>query len=151
MDVDLDARLAEGSVPLGKMGLCLALLKNDARFPWLLLVPMRPNITELFELPAVHRHLLIEETQRASRVIKEYFGVDKMNIASLGNIVPQLHWHIVGRRVGDAAWPGPVWGVGEAEPYAAADLDRFTADLPNLLGAQPMAATTLTQAVDHYR
>ncbi len=85
---------------------------NDARFPWLILVPRRPGLVELVDLQPAERAALMEEIAGVSVALSARRGVDKINVGALGNIVPQLHVHIVGRAVGDDAWPGPVWGFG---------------------------------------
>lgn len=95
------------------------LLMNDARYPWLVLVPRRAAASELHELSSEDRAVLIEEIAQASAVLQARAGITKINVGALGNIVPQLHVHVIGRAPGDAAWPGPVWGRGERVPYAA--------------------------------
>jgi diadenosine tetraphosphate (Ap4A) HIT family hydrolase len=105
------------------------LLMNDARYPWVILVPRRAGATEMFELSAEDRCVLVEETARAGRQLKALTGAAKINIGALGNLVPQLHIHVVARNRDDAAWPGPVWGKGEAVPYAADERDAFLAKL----------------------
>ncbi|MBB99015.1 MAG: diadenosine tetraphosphate hydrolase [Rhodobacteraceae bacterium] len=116
-DFTLDDRLAGDSLAVLDLDLCTVRLMNDARYPWLLLVPMRADVTELVDLGADDRLRLIEEIAGASKALKAVSGCDKLNVGALGNMVPQLHVHIVARFVGDAAWPGPVWGAGAAEPY----------------------------------
>ena len=119
--------LLAGSQPLLSLGLCEARLQDDARWPWIVLIPRRAGAREIEHLTIANRALLMEEQVAAGaavRAIGSAFGraVEKLNIAALGNITPQLHIHVVGRRGDDAAWPGPVWGVGEARPYPAQDL-----------------------------
>lgn len=116
-DFTLDARLAGDSSAVLDLDLCTVRLMNDARFPWLLLIPMRAGVTELVDLGADDRLRLIEEIAVAGKALKEVSGCDKLNVGALGNMVPQLHVHVVARFAGDAAWPGPVWGSGAAEPY----------------------------------
>jgi len=94
------------------------LLMNDARYPWLILVPRRAELSELHELTHAERLVLIEEVARASRGLKLVAAADKINVGALGNLVPQLHLHVVARKIDDAAWPGPVWGQGKAVAYA---------------------------------
>jgi diadenosine tetraphosphate (Ap4A) HIT family hydrolase len=118
-DFALDDRLAGDSLPVLDLDLCTVRLMNDARYPWLLLVPMRAGVTELVDLGADDRLRLIEEIAGASKALKAVSGCDKLNVGALGNMVQQLHVHVVARFVGDAAWPGPVWGAGAAEPYPA--------------------------------
>lgn len=119
----LDPRLEGDTVPVTSLALSRVLLMNDTRFPWLILVPARDGVTEIHDLDASDRNRLMEEITLASRVLSELYAPDKINIGALGNIVNQLHVHVVGRSIGDAAWPGPVWGHGEPLPYAPDDLD----------------------------
>jgi len=127
----LHERLEADTVFVADWPLCRVLLMNDARYPWLVLVPRRAEATEIFELDIQDRALLIEETARAARALKPY--ATKINIGALGNLVPQLHIHVVARNVGDAAWPGPVWGQGKAVAYAPGDLDARRAQLVKTL------------------
>ena len=119
MTFSLDPRLAADTFSLGDLSLCRVLLMNDSRFPWLILVPRRADLSEIFDLAASERAVLIEEAARAAEKLKALAGADKINIGALGNAVAQLHVHLVARRAGDAAWPGPVWGAGQASPYEA--------------------------------
>jgi len=115
----LDARLAADTLLIGDLPLSRALLMNDARYPWVILVPRRAGLIEITQLAASERAQLIEEAALAAGAISALAQVEKVNLGALGNIVRQLHVHLVGRRAGDAAWPGPVWGQGAAEPYQA--------------------------------
>ncbi|MGM0694110.1 MAG: HIT domain-containing protein [Pseudomonadota bacterium] len=124
-DFEPDARLVEDSYPLTELPLCQLRLMDDARFPWLLLIPRRTEVSEVFELDAPTQQQLWREATRVGRAVLDALGGDKLNIATLGNVVPQLHVHVIVRRRQDAAWPAPVWGHGQAEAY---DLDRL-ADL----------------------
>ncbi len=119
---EVHPRLAADCAELGALVLCRVLLMNDARFPWLILVPQRAGISEIHQLVDADQLRLIRESSRVARAMTELFHADKMNVAALGNVVPQLHLHHVARRVGDAAWPGPVWGAGTPEPYAESAL-----------------------------
>jgi len=125
----LHPRLAADSHLLCDWPLCRVMLMNDARYPWLILVPRRPEIIEVHELPACERGVLIEEIARASGALKARSEVAKVNVGALGNIVPQLHVHVVGRSPHDAAWPGPVWGSGERTPYAPDRLESLAQEL----------------------
>ncbi|MFT5538837.1 MAG: diadenosine tetraphosphate (Ap4A) HIT family hydrolase [Alphaproteobacteria bacterium] len=118
----LDARLKADTIPVGALELCRVLLMNDARFAWVILVPARDGLREIHDLDASGRSLLIEEVAVVSQALEGLYQPDKINVGALGNIVPQLHVHIVARHEGDAAWPGPVWGAGKAVPYDAAAL-----------------------------
>jgi diadenosine tetraphosphate (Ap4A) HIT family hydrolase len=120
-DFTLHPRLAADTVELARWPLCRVLLMNDARFPWLILVPARPGLREIHDLPALERSLLIEEIARASSLVQKAFTAHKTNVAALGNQVPQLHVHVIARLEGDAAWPKPVWSVGTAQPMPDAE------------------------------
>jgi len=112
---------------------CRVLLMNDRRFPWLVLVPRRPDLRDLHDATREDRLAIVEEAARASAALKRAFRAHKTNVAALGNLVPQLHVHVIARQTDDAAWPRPVWGVGTAEPYApearAEAMARFRAAL----------------------
>ena len=97
---------------------------NDRRFPWLILVPERESVREIYELSAGDRAVLIEEITRASDALMRLVRPDKLNVGALGNVVPQLHIHIVARFAADSAWPGPVWGSGAAVPYSGDELEE---------------------------
>lgn len=125
----LDARLANDSVPVAALALCDVRLVNDARFAWLLLVPRQYGRSEIDELDEADQAQLWREVQHCSRALRAVVPCDKLNIGALGNIVRQLHVHLVARREGDAAWPGPVWGSGPAAPYPADDLAARVAAL----------------------
>ncbi|GJE17376.1 HIT domain-containing protein [Methylobacterium marchantiae] len=113
----LDPRLAADTVPVGDLALCSVLLMDDARFPWLILVPRRAGASELTDLPAEESHALMDEIRIATGVMLAFAKPDKVNVAALGNVVPQLHVHVIGRFLSDPAWPKPVWGVGTSQPY----------------------------------
>ena len=115
----LDPRLEADTLPVGDLALTSVLLLNDARFPWFVLVPRRPDATELTDLSDSDAEALMREIRTASRVMLALAKPDKINVAALGNRVPQLHVHVIGRFRSDPAWPAPVWGVGEAQPYPA--------------------------------
>lgn len=121
----LHSTLARDTVEVARLPLCRVLLMNDRRFPWLILVPERESLREIHELPPAERSILIEEIARAGQELVHLFQPDKLNTGALGNIVPQLHVHIVARFATDAAWPGPVWGSGVTIAYAASDLEEM--------------------------
>ncbi|MEQ8797806.1 MAG: HIT family protein [Salinisphaeraceae bacterium] len=114
-DFALHPRLAADTSPVVDLALSRVLLMDDARYPWLILVPIRPGLREIFDLAAGDQATLWQEATRVGAVLMQVTGGDKLNVAALGNQVPQLHVHVIARRKGDAAWPGPVWGVGQAE------------------------------------
>lgn len=113
----LHPRLDQDTAPIADLALCRLRLMNDARYPWLILVPAKPDLRELHDLAASDRSLLMDEICQASQALERLFQPDKINVGALGNLVPQLHIHVIARRSGDPAWPGPVWGHGEASPY----------------------------------
>lgn len=116
-DFQLHPRLAADCAVVGDLPVSRLLLMNDQRFPWCILVPRRPDVIELHHLPATDRHTVLDEIEAVSTVLLTHVGITKLNIGALGNLVPQLHVHVVGRSPADAAWPGPVWGSGTAESY----------------------------------
>ena len=120
---ELDARLAGDTVVVGDLPLCRVLLMRDQRFAWLVLVPRQAGLVEVSDLAEADRVALWREVDQAGSALRAVAPCDKLNIGALGNIVRQLHVHVVARVEGDAAWPGPVWGSGKAEPYA--DVDAF--------------------------
>ncbi len=122
MPFTLHPTLARDTVEVTRLPLCRALLMNDRRFPWLILVPEREAVREIHQLSPADRTALVEEIARASEALERLFQPDKLNVGALGNIVPQLHVHVVARSAGDPAWPGPVWGSGTAAPYAEREL-----------------------------
>ena len=133
MDFILHDRLAADSVALGDGPLSSVRLMNDRRFPWLILVPRRAGLREIHELAAADRALLIEEIALAGQALQAAARAAKINVGALGNLVPQLHVHVVARSPGDPAWPGPVWGHGRPELYAAAGLAAECARLQQAL------------------
>jgi diadenosine tetraphosphate (Ap4A) HIT family hydrolase len=126
---ELHERLAADTVEVTRLDLCRLQLMGDARWPWLILVPQRAGMTGIHQLAPADRALLIEEVAAASDVLEALCRPDRINVGALGNLVPQLHVHVIARHAGDPAWPGPVWGAGAPRAYAAADLDRFLSDL----------------------
>ena len=129
----LDPRLRTDSFAVGDWPLCAVRLYNDARWLWLLLVPRRAGAVELYDLDAADRTRLIEEAAAAARVVAAAGPCDKTNVATLGNMVAQMHVHVIARRKDDPAWPGAVWGVGTAVPHAQPGRDQLLARLRALL------------------
>jgi diadenosine tetraphosphate (Ap4A) HIT family hydrolase len=129
----LDPRLEADTLALGDTPLSRLLLMNDARFVWLILVPRREGLTELFDLIPVERAAFIEEIAAISSVLSKRRDIDKINVGALGNIVRQLHVHIVGRTHGDAAWPGPVWGFETRLPYDRDAKEKISQELAQSL------------------
>lgn len=127
MPFALHPTLARDTVEVARLPLCRVLLMNDRRFPWLILVPEREGLREIHDLPPAERSMLIEEIAQAGQVLVHLFQPDKLNTGALGNVVPQLHVHVIARFAADAAWPGPVWGSGAAIVYPASDLEEMRA------------------------
>ena len=125
----LHPQLASDALPVGDLSLSRVLLMNDANYPWIVLVPRRPGATEIVDLEAFDRADLMDEIALVSHTLREVAPCDKLNVAALGNVVPQLHVHVIARRRTDAAWPKPVWGVVPARPYGTAEAERFVAAL----------------------
>ncbi|MCW5690308.1 MAG: HIT domain-containing protein [Pseudolabrys sp.] len=130
----LHPQLAADTVPVGDLALCRVLLSNDANYPWLILVPRRPDIVELLDLTAADRATLSAEIDASARALKAAVPCDKLNVAALGNMVPQLHVHVIARRRSDAAWPKPVWGAAPATAYEPAARDALVTALQHQLG-----------------
>lgn len=131
----LHPRLAADSHVLGDMPLCRVLLLNDARFPWLILVPRRAGLHELTDLALADRGPAFDEIARASQALRTTCSPDRINVAAIGNMVEQLHIHVVARRATDAAWPGPVWGHGTPTRYDDDALARRRGEILPLLAA----------------
>jgi diadenosine tetraphosphate (Ap4A) HIT family hydrolase len=129
----LDPNLDNDTILLGRLPLSRVLLMNDARYPWIILVPEKPDLAEIIDLTDGDRQQLMREIAAASEALKALFNPDKLNVGALGNRVRQLHVHVLARFLSDAAWPGPVWGVGQAQPYpphmAAVTGDRIATAL----------------------
>ncbi|MBP2548477.1 diadenosine tetraphosphate (Ap4A) HIT family hydrolase [Neorhizobium galegae] len=130
---DLDARLARDSDLVTVLGLCQLRILNDSRWPWLMLVPQRPEMTEIFELTPLDQAMLTFETNLVAQALKRVTGAKKINVGALGNIVSQLHVHVVARNEGDPNWPGPIWGHGSAVAYAQEDKRAFLLALEKAL------------------
>jgi diadenosine tetraphosphate (Ap4A) HIT family hydrolase len=129
----LDPRLAADTRPVASLPLCDVLLMNDARYPWLILVPRRAGLVEIADLHDDEQAVLWQEVDRAAAALRAVAPCDKLNLGALGNIVRQLHVHVVARVEGDAAWPGPVWGHGQAAAYDGKQLGTLLASLRQAL------------------
>jgi len=130
---ELHPRLNEDCITIGKFELCQLLLMNDSNYPWFILVPRREGVREIFELTEADQRQLLWESSSLSRCIAEHFSADKINVAALGNMVPQLHIHHIVRYQSDPAWPAPVWGHASAEPYSKQGLDAMVATVQALM------------------
>lgn len=132
----LDSRLEQDTLPIGDFPLCRLLLMNDAQYPWFILVPRREAVSELFQLDAADQQQLWRETTAFAEIVKDSFGADKMNVATLGNVVSQLHMHVIARSRDDAAWPAPVWGRHQPKPYTQDQAAAIRARLNTVLTDQ---------------
>ncbi|SEN11916.1 Diadenosine tetraphosphate (Ap4A) hydrolase [Pseudomonas sp. ok272] len=121
----LDPRLEQDTLPIGDFPLSRLLLSNDSNYPWFILVPRRADISELFQLEMADQQQLWLETTRLAETLKDSFDADKLNVATLGNVVSQLHMHVIVRKREDAAWPAPVWGKHPARPYTAEQVEAI--------------------------
>ena len=130
----LDPRLEADTLPLGETLLCHLRLSRDGRWPWILLVPKREGASELHDLSPEDLHTLVTEISTVSRTLKASTHCLKINVATLGNVVRQLHVHIVARDEADTAWPGPIWGFGSAERRSDSSLPDFALAVQQALG-----------------
>lgn len=131
---DLHPQLAKDCTPLGRLALCRLLLMDDASYPWFILVPERVGMREVHDLDDADRHLLWDESSLLSRALYHAFKPDKLNIAALGNQIPQLHIHHIVRYTHDSAWPNPVWGHVARKPYFDAEKHKLGSLLVQVLG-----------------
>lgn len=128
----LDPAFVATSQALGDLTLCAARLQRDARYPWIVLIPRQPGLREIEDLSEGDRVALMDEIVLAGAAVRAVgaalgLAVDKLNVGALGNVTPQLHVHVIGRRLDDPAWPGPVWGHSPAEPFAPEALEAAVA------------------------
>jgi len=128
-DWSLHSQLKKDTIDIGDLPLSKVLVIKDAHYPWLLLVPRRPSAVEIIDLDEVAQAQLMTEISRVAKALKEITSCDKLNIAALGNLVPQLHVHIIARRSNDAAWPRPVWGVMPPLAHDAEEVQKFISAL----------------------
>ena len=126
---------------MGDFPLCRLLLMNDRQYPWFILVPKREAVSELFQLDQSDQQLLWQETTQLAETLKDTLAADKMNIATLGNMVGQLHMHVIVRRKDDVAWPAPVWGKHPAQPYTSEEVQAMRDKLRSVLSEQFVPAT----------
>ena len=134
----LHPRLAQDTIQLGRFTLCRVLLMNDSQYPWVILVPEVANKQEIYQLDYSQRLLLSEESSYLANNLATHFKADKMNIAAIGNLVPQLHIHHVVRYQNDKSWPAPVWGKFNPQPYDTEQLDEIMAILKKKLLLNPV-------------
>lgn len=131
----LDQRLQQDTLVIGDFPLCRLLLSNDSNYPWFILVPRINGISEVFQLDVADQQALWQETTALAQLLSEGLVADKMNIGALGNVVSQLHVHVIVRKRDDAAWPAPVWGKQPARPYTQEQATAMRARLRELLPA----------------
>jgi len=129
---DIHPQLQQDCLIIGHFPLSRLLLNKDANYPWFVLVPDRENISEIHQLTEADQQQLMRESSYLSAVLAEQFGADKMNVAAIGNVVPQLHIHHIVRYKDDIAWPSPVWGKYPSALYSADQLERILLELKNL-------------------
>jgi len=125
----LHPTLAMNTCIVTELPLSRLLLSKDGNYPWTILVPRRENITEIFQLNAMDQRQLLEESNNLSQCLQSVLSPDKLNIAALGNMVPQLHIHHIARYKTDKAWPAPVWGHSEPTTYDAETRDKLISDI----------------------
>ena len=130
---ELDPQLAADTTRLGDFPLCHLLLMNDQNYPWFILVPRKVEVSEVFQLEPQDQQALWQETSLLAEVLKDVFKADKINIATLGNVVSQLHMHVIVRTKNDLAWPAPVWGKHPAVPYEADQITDIKQKLKTVL------------------
>ena len=129
--IELHPQLKKDCIQLGEFTLCSLLLLNDANYPWFILLPNRAGITEMHHLSEIDQQQLMTESMFFSQCLEQVFQADKLNIAALGNVVPQLHIHHIARFTTDACWPAPVWGAVSTIPYNEAQLKNIKKQLLN--------------------
>lgn len=139
---ELDKRLQQDTCWLADLPLCRVLLMNDARYPWLILVPRVAEVSELFDLDESQQQQLWDESRLVSQAMARQFKADKMNLATLGNVVRQLHMHLVVRMEGDESWPAPVWGRGTATAYTEQQLETMREQMLQALKASGLEVQT---------
>ena len=129
--IELHPQLKKDCIQLGEFTLCSLLLLNDTNYPWFILLPNRAGITEMHQLSEIDQQQLMTESMFFSQCLEQVFQADKLNIAALGNVVPQLHIHHIARFTTDACWPAPVWGAVSTIPYNEAQLKNIKKQLLN--------------------
>ena len=132
-EFSLDPRLAADTLPVADLPLSAVLLARDANYPWLIMVPRRAGLMEIVDLGETHRATLMREIAGVSEALRAAVRCDKLNVAALGNSVPQLHVHVIARRHDDAAWPKPIWGAAPAKAYAEGEAEALASKLAERL------------------
>lgn len=131
----LDSRLAADTFSIGSFELCEVRLMDDSRWPWLILVPKVAGLSEIHDASAMQQEKMASETTFAADALKKHTNCEKINSAAIGNIVRQLHIHVIARNEGDANWPGPVWGFGERQPYDGSAKEKLIIELQQALAS----------------
>jgi len=134
MTFELHPRLQQDCIEVGRFDLCRLLMMNDSQFPWFILVPEKPGLEEIYQLDKADRALLIEESCALASTLAALYRADKMNIAAIGNLVPQLHIHHIVRYRTDKAWPAPIWGKFDSIPYHEEEINTAITRLKIELG-----------------
>ncbi|MGZ8160578.1 MAG: HIT domain-containing protein [Methylobacter sp.] len=134
MIFQLHPRLEQDCIAVGRFRLCRLLMMNDSQYPWFILVPERADVREIYQLGKTERELLTEESSYLAENLAALYKADKMNIAAIGNMVPQLHIHHIVRYQTDKAWPAPVWGRFDAVPYTEQQIADNVARIKDQLG-----------------
>ena len=147
----LHPQLQKDCYLLGHFELCSLLLLDDSNYPWFILVPMREQVTEIHQLADNDQQQLLKESMNFSRCLEEVFQPDKLNIAALGNVVPQLHIHHIARYKNDACWPAPVWGAVKAIPYDEDGLTDITSRIKDWFDNNKQIAVNWTADQDTKR
>jgi len=138
---NLHPQLSKDTITIWDMPLCRTLLANDSQYPWVILVPRRNNIKESYQLEQTDRHQLQIESDTLSQLLMKHFDGDKLNVAALGNMVPQLHIHHIVRFKTDPAWPKPVWGERPAKPYTDLEKQSLTQEIGELIRSNPILSS----------
>ena len=133
MTFQLHPRLQQGSITVGSFDLSELRLVNDSQYPWFILVPRKPGISEIHQLSESDQQRLQQESSLLAKTLADFYHADKMNIAAIGNIVPQLHIHHIVRYKTDAAWPSPIWGKFDTIPYTEQQHKKVTLQIQNIL------------------
>jgi len=136
MSFELHKQLATDTFSLMDYELSSVLLMNDKRYPWVILVPRVADIKDIHELNSEEQKRLMEEISLASKALMKIFKPEKINVAALGNIVPQLHVHVIARQLDDETWPSPVWGIGQAKPYSLEEQEELKIKLVTVLSQE---------------
>ncbi len=146
----LDKQLQQDTTYLGQFTLCDVLLSKDAQYPWVILVPRKENIREIFHLSNEEQHLLSDESVYVSQRLADFYKADSMNVAALGNVVAQLHVHHVVRKTNDATWPKPIWGALPSQAYEKSTLINQVEELQRLFSDKFVMQVSAPDGSDLY-